>query len=412
MGVTTAYFLARDGHEVTVLERESEAAMSCSYANGGQLSYSHIQSWASETSITSLFFSLISKKSPILIQNLNKDSIRWLKQFVKNSFAKNKSENSKKLWALSSYSKSIFEELLHREQLQFDYDKCGTLYFYLNKRRFEKAIRESVNHNEIGCRAQILTIEECIQKEPTLSKIADNKTLVGGVFYPDDASGNCMKFVKALEKICREKYDVKFEYDCDVKNIFTNYERVTGINTTKGVFTADNYVYALGALGNSLLHGIKVDSMIYPIKGYSLSIKADEKEFLAPHSSMIDSENKIVYSRLGNIFRAAGCAEISGYNRKENSRMLKFLVTTIKSTFSDFGNINQSEKWLGFRPFRPNSIPLVCQVKKYGNLYLNTGHGNLGWTLSCGSSKNIANLITTGRVDKNLKFLSEEGEGI
>jgi D-amino-acid dehydrogenase len=292
------------------------------------------------------------------------------------------------------------------KDIKFDYKNQGILHFYRDQKKFDEALKEAEFHNSIGCKAQILNADECVKKEPTLVKIFDEKKLLGGIFYELDASGNSLLFTKALEKICREKFGVIFEYNADVKNILTDHKKITGINTSKGVYTGHKYVYALGAFVDKLLRGIKINSKIYPIKGYSLSIAANE-EFIAPNLAMTDSENKIVYSRLGNIFRAAGTVEICGLKPGKNKKNIAFLRDVVRETFSDFGNFNDVVEWASFRPFRPNSIPLICEVKKYGNLFLNTGHGSLGWTLSAGSGKILADLVL-GKKDERFGFLEEE----
>jgi D-amino-acid dehydrogenase len=406
IGVTSAYFLALAGHQVTVLEKNSEAAMGCSYANGGQLSYSHIDTWANKASISAMLKAAIMPNSFLSISDLaNKDFLKWIYEFYKNSSAQKSQENSKKIFTLSAYSKEILEQILLIEKdIKFDYKKEGILHFYRNKKKFEHAVKEAELYDKIGCRAQILSAEECVKKEPTLVKLFDEENLAGGIFYEDDASGNSFLFTKALEKICREKYGVIFEYETDVKNILTNHKKITGINSNKGVFVANKYVYALGAQGNRLLRGIGVESKIYPIKGYSLSISSDE-EFIAPSLALTDSENKIVYSRIGNIFRVAGTIEICGFKASQNKNNIEFLKKNLRLSFSDFGNLNFAKQWSGFRPFRPNSLPLICVVERYGNLLLNTGHGSLGWTMASASGKILADLVIDKK-DERFSFLS------
>ena len=218
--------------------------------------------------------------------------------------------------------------------------------------------------------------------------------LAGGIFYPDDASGNSFKFASGLAKVCQEKYGVKFVYNCKIKNILTNFKKITGINTNLEVFSGDAYVYALGAIGDDLLKGINVKSKLYPLKGYSLSIKVNEPEFKAPLMALTDPENRVVYSRIGNIFRAAGTVEISGLNEFMNKKNINFIRDNISSTFADAGDMREITQWFGFRPFRPSSLPMICKVKKYPNLFMNTGHGSLGWTLSAGSGKVVSELIS------------------
>ncbi len=405
IGVTTAYFLARNGHEVIVLEKNSAAALGCSYANGGQLSYSHIEPWSSKVSLISLLKFLSPKDF------FNREFLKWALEFVKNSALAKTHETSKKLFTLSSYSKKVMEEIIANEsELKFDYKNDGILHFFCNQKSFDAAIKESGFAVALGCKLEVLNAEECVKKEPTLVKVFDNKKLVGGIFYPSDASGNSMLFTKSLETICREKYGVVFKYDCEVKNIFTNYQKITGIHTNLGVLVADKYVYALGAFGNKLLKGIGISSKIYPLKGYSLSIPADS-EFIAPKIPLTDCENKVVYSRIGDIFRAAGTVEISGGKLNKNKKNIDFLQMVIRSTFSDFGNLNAVSDWCGFRPFRANSIPLICQIKKYGNLILNTGHGSLGWTMSAASAKISSDLVVNKKHER-FSFLEQEENGI
>jgi D-amino-acid dehydrogenase len=172
------------------------------------------------------------------------------------------------------------------------------------------------------------------------------------------------------------------------------------------VFIANKYVYALGSYGVKMLEGIGINSKIYPLKGYSLSMRVNE-EFIAPSFALSDIENKIVYSRIGDIFRTAGAVEICDLRPSRNKKIIGFMKKTISATFSDFGNFNQVEEWFGFRPFRPNSIPLICEAKKYDNLLLNTGHGSLGWTLAAASGKILSDLASNQK-DERFGFLEEE----
>ena len=410
IGVSSADFLARAGHQVMVVEKNSASALGCSEANGGQLSYSHVETWAAKTSLTSMLKAAILPNSFLSISDFtNKSFLKWLCEFYKNSSPKKAQENSRRLFRLSSYSREVLLEILKEEKdLKFDYKNNGILHFYRDQKKLDCAIKDAEFCNSIGAKAQILNAEECVKKEPTLVKLFDEKKLAGGIFYEMDASGNSLLFTRALEKICQEKYGVAFEYDAEIKNIFTNYKKVTGVNTSKGVFVANKYVYALGAAGDKLLQGIKVSTGIYPLKGYSLSIAASG-EFIAPNLALTDAQNKIVYSRLGNIFRAAGTVEICGLKLNKNKKHISFLKSSVRATFSDFGNANDVSEWSGFRPFRPNSIPLICEVKKYGNLLLNTGHGSLGWTLSAGSAKILSGLVSDQK-DERFGFLEEEEE--
>ena len=408
IGVVSAYFLARAGYQVTVIEKSSSAGEGCSYANGGQLSYSHIETWAAKTSLSAMLKAAFLPNSFLTISDCtSKEFWRFATEFCRNSSVQKSQENSQKLFALTSYSREVLKRVINEEKnLFFDYKNNGILHFFRDTKKLEKAVKGVETYNSLGCRTQILSAEECLKKEPALIKLFDKKKLAGGIFYEDDASGNSALFTKALTKICQEKYGVVFEWSTDVKNILTNYKKITGINTNKGVFVAEKYVYALGAASTRLLSGIKVETRIYPIKGHSLSISCDE-EFVAPNLALTDSENKVVYSRIGNVFRMAGTVDFCGLKSGKNKGQISFLKKVLRASFADFGNFNRLEEWCGFRPFRPNSIPLICEVKKYGNLFLNTGHGSLGWTMSAGSGKILADLVSDSR-GKKFEFLKEE----
>jgi D-amino-acid dehydrogenase len=403
-GVVSAYFLARAGHQVRVIEKKSASALACSKANGGQLSYSHVETWAAKESFWSIIKAAFAPNSFLTISNIfSADFFKWLYEFCKNSTHAKSYENSQKLLLLSLYSKKALQEILTNEDIYFNYQNKGILHFYRNPKLLDAAISKA---QAFGCAYKVLNAEECVKKEPTLVRIFDEKKLAGGIFYEIDASGDCHLFTQSLAEICHKKYGVIFEYEAVIKNIFTNYKKITGINTNKGVFTADKYVSTLGAFGNKLLRGVGINTKIYPLRGYSLSIQADD-EFIAPKIALSDIENKIVYSRIGDIFRAAGTIEIASLNAKENKKNFNFLSKIIHKSFSDFGNFNEVKKWSDFRPFRPNSLPLICETKKYRNLLINAGHGSLGWTLSAASGKILANLVDDKK-DENFAFLEDE----
>jgi D-amino-acid dehydrogenase len=408
IGVTSAYFLARAGHQVTVIDKNQASAMSCSYANGGQLSYSHVETWAESISFVSVLKALLTPNSFLSFSDAKNGKFwSWLWRFSLNSLPKKCQQNSENLFKISSYSKEAVGHILQSEKtLDFNYKNEGTLHFYRSKKKLEAAIKNLREHQKFGLEAQVLSAVQCVKKEPTLVKLLDEEKLAGGIFYSQDASGDCAAFTQGLAELCQKKYGVTFEYGAEIKNILTNHQKITGINSSKAVFSADKYVYALGAAGVSLLNGIGVEPRIYPLKGYSISIESDV-EFLAPSSSLTDPENKIVYSRLGKFFRAAGSVEICGLNSKKNDKHLTFLRKIIDRSFSDYGNMNKSTEWFGFRPFRPNSLPLICEVKKYGNLLINSGHGSLGFTLSAGSAKILSDLVV-GKTSERFSFLEKE----
>ena len=412
MGVTTAYFLAREGHQVVVVEKQSNAGEQCSFANGGQLSYSHIDPW-SEINFLSIIANFFKPSSFISGSKVFSPSfLWWFRKFIKNNNSKKNTSIAKNLFTLSTYSFKALDEIrLIEKDLKFHYSQEGILHFFRSKKIFERELRKLDFKKSIKCPMQVLTPEELIRKEPSLIKLYEKNKLAGGIFYKNDAVGDSHLFTIGLEKICREKYGVEFEYNCEVKNILTNHTSITGINTDKQVFHGDAYISALGAYGNKLLQGIKIDPQIYPIKGYSLSIETND-EFPAPKIGLTDIENKIVYSKLGNIFRGAGTIDIAGFSNYLNKKNLSFIKKSIINSFTHYGNINEIKKWCGLRPFRPNSTPLICKVSRYNNLFLNMGHGSLGWTLCAGSAKLMSQIVNQEHLDERFNFLQQDEKTI
>jgi D-amino-acid dehydrogenase len=417
IGVSTAYYLASQGHKVIVLEKNNEPAHGCSFANGAQLSYSHTKTWAEDLSFSKFVKNTLNPSSFASLKKFDKETIKWLIKFNKNSARKNAVLNSQNLYSIAVYSKDLMKILLEKESQQdsswvdgrnFNYRKNGILHFYRNKVAFDKDIA-NIQYNLLsGNRPIVFSANQCIEHEANLVKLLDKKQLAGGIYYPDDASADSFLFTKNLAKLCVEKYGVEFHYNVEVKNLLTNYQKITGVNTGDNVYVADAYIYALGAISNKLLSGIKIKTDILPVKGYSLSIKCNE-EYIAPTTCLTDIEKRIVYSRIGSVFRVGGIAEFASTDIHKNSfsKPIKFLKNNLLSSFSNYGDMDSCIQWSGFRPLRPNSIPLICNSKKYPNLFLNTGHGSLGWTLALASGKIMSDLINNN-TNPAFDFLNNE----
>lgn len=415
IGVSTAYYLAREGHQVIVIDKNPSSAMECSFANGAQLSYSHTKTWAQDLAISNVVKSFFSHESNISLKNLDSKTLGWFYNFCKNSNSKKALENSKKIYEIAILSSKLMDEILREENelslrsfdngIAFNYSKKGILHFYRNQKKFDSEIVSVQKNNFIGNRPIIMNPQQCVEHEPNLIKLLDQKKLAGGILFTDDASGDAYKFTETLVKICRQKYGVDFKFGVEVKNLLTNHTKITGINTAEEVFTADAYVYAMGYSGEKLLSGIKVNSKIQPIRGYSISTNCSQM-FIAPTNSITDAENKIVYSRIGEVFRGAGIIEI-GMRNKLDKNHLNFLREQMVASFANCGDVENLVQWSGVRPYRPNSIPLICHISRLQNLYLNTGHGSLGWTLALASGK-ILNDLILNKLPLSLEFLSQE----
>ncbi len=404
VGVATAYMLAKDGHKVKVVDTAKEPARGSSFANGAQLSFSHIHPLSSSESLKQLTKALIKPKSCLSIDSFDKKFLQFTLNLIKNSSRRNSLRIAGNLFGITQLSKEIFDELIMTEEIKFDFSRTGILHIFRNERSLEEAKRFAKFQRSIGDEAIALNLDECVEKEPLLVKMTESRSLKGGIFYPGDACGNPYLFSQSLAKICVEKYGVEFSFNDPIKNILTDSKKITGVNCENGVYRADKYVYCLGASGLSLLKGIGIETGIYPVIGASLSIKAD-RGTPAPKIGITDPENRLVYSRIGNVFRAAGGIYINkspGINHKIH----KFIENKIKETFLNYGNLKEVVNWENYRPLRADSTPLICNVEKYGNFYLNTGHGHLGWTMSCGSAEIIRRLIEKKNVS-GLSFLKK-----
>jgi D-amino-acid dehydrogenase len=385
VGVSTAYFLSKNGFEVEVIEQNHQSAMGCSKANGCQLSYSHVDPWSSKDSIFSLL-KFISLKDLI-----NQDFYRFSYQFLKNSNKEKSSEIAAKINEINVLSKkSLYEIISDEHNLNFDYQNKGIIHFFRDQKSFQKNIKNSQNLAKFDIDFDILNPKQTIDKEPTLENLAAKNQLAGSIFFKNDGGGDIFKFTNQLAEICQKKYQVKFHYNCRVKNILTNYKKITAINCEDEVRNADQYVYCAGFAGAELLKAIGFNAEIYPIKGYSLNIKITDFA-KSPKYSITDNHNKIVYSRIGDYYRAAGLAS---FNRNgDDKRKFLFLKKVTENIFNSFGEIDPNSYWSDFRPYRSDSLPIICRSEKFSNLLINTGHGSLGFTMSAGSAKMILNII-------------------
>lgn len=394
IGTTSAYFLACLGHQVTVLEKESTCGLGATYGSGAQLSYSHIDPWR----FWPMLLATIKPNSFVSINSAeltNKKFLSWLVEFIKNS--RSTTDISTKLASLTNHSRLAMLEIIASEKkLKPLYKKTGSLHFFRKEKELETAKKIAEFQKTLGISSELFDNKQVLHHEPLLLKLFDDEKLAGGIFYPEDAVLDGLAFTQELEKICVNNYGVEFVYQASVRNIFTNQKKITGIHTDRGVFTGDEYVYALGSYGTKLLNGIKINPQIYPVKGYSLSVPLTATSVL-PKATMIDAKNRMVYSYLDSAFRIAGTAEIAGLKADLKSKNVHFMTSAVKKSFAECGDLSRARTWCGFRPFRPNSLPLICRVNKYGNLLINSGHGSLGITLAAGSAKILASLVTDNK---------------
>lgn len=388
LGVTTAYELGKRGHKVVVLERKSESAAETSYANGGQLSYSHGEPWANPHVLAKLVPWMFRSDAPLVLRpRIDMQMMKWGLGFLRNCTQTRANINCVTMLRLGLYSREKMAEIIRDTKLEFDYADRGILHIYGTEHDFEHAKRQDAFQAKFGCRQRILTAEECYALEPSL-KHSDRK-IVGGIHAFMDASGDAYLFCKNLALVAAGRYDVTFQYGVDVKSIRTEDKKVVAVSTSNGDMDADAYIMAMGSYSPLLLRPIGIDIPIYPMKGYSITLPANEG---APVVSITDGTHKLVYSRLGSRLRVAGTAEFAGHNQSINKKRVRPIVDAAKQLFPKAEWDAGIQEWACLRPSTPDGPPVVGHTP-YQNLFLNTGHGTLGWTQAAGSASIVADVV-------------------
>ncbi len=394
-GLTTAYCLARDGHHVTVVDREHGPARGASYANGGQLSYSYVAPLAGPGALRDLPLWLLDCNSPLRFHpRLDPHQWRWCLQFLAACTGRQSRRATERLLTLSLYSRAMLEEFVAGTELDFSHSRTGKLVVYSSEKSFQGAVAQMRYQERFGCVQHAVDAAECLTIEPSLSRIRDR--LVGGIFTPSEQAADCYRFCVGLEALLRAApYTVKFAYGLAASRFVCDRERVLALETDQGAIEADAYILALGTGSRALAGTARVDLPIYPLKGYSISV-AVRAAATSPAVSVTDYARKIVYAPLGDRLRVAGMADIVGYGREMDEQRLALLIREAKAAFPDVSDYRQLDPWCALRPATPTSMPILGPTK-LSNLLLNVGHGALGFTLAMGSARVVGDLVAGRR---------------
>jgi len=379
IGVTTAWYLRQAGHDVQVLDRREGPGLETSFANGGQISADHAAPWARPGVPLQALKWLAHEDAPLLFR-LRADPAqwRWGLQFLHNCTAQRFAENAARLQRLGRYSRAQLQALRLQTGLQYDQTSRGILVLHTGGQPFEPDMKSP---------------DECIALEPAIAPM--KQQLVGGHMFPDDESGDAYKFTAGLAKLC-EGNGVKFEYGVSIEGFSTSKKnKITAVRTRTASIEADAYVLALGSYSPLLARPLGIDLPIYPLKGYSVTMPV-KNPATAWTLSLSDDAHKLVLSRLGDRLRIAGTAELNGYDTSINKVRCEAIVKRVLTLFPDAGDASKAQFWAGLRPATPTNLPCIG-FTKYANLFLNTGHGTLGWTLACGSGRILADLVSGRR---------------
>jgi D-amino-acid dehydrogenase len=393
VGVTGAWYLAAAGHEVTVIERRDAAGMETSFANGGQISAGHAEPWAKPSAVPKILRWLGREDAPLLFR-LRADWAQWKwgLRFLYECFPGRFERHSRTLAALAGYSRERLRALRAELGLRYDQLERGILQFATNQRDFDTLAHEAEAMRAVGGRREVKSAAACLELEPALTHSSD--PVVGGVYAPTDESGDACRFTQELARLAASR-GVRFRYGAAIEALEVNRDSVSSVRLHgKESVPADAYVVALGSYSPLLLRPLGIRIPVYPLKGYSITLPLGPADAAAaPTVSLTDEAHKIVISRLGNRLRAAGTAELTGYDTSINAVRCAAIARRIRDLFPGLGGITTVENWSGLRPATPSNVPVIGRTR-LRNLFLNTGHGTLGWTLACGSGSLIADVIT------------------
>lgn len=386
-GVLAAYTLGRAGHQVQVIERETAAAMQCSFANGGQLSYSHAEPWANPYVFSKIFKWMFDDDAPLVLRfSADPHMIAWGLRFLWNCRASAAHRHSLVMLRLGLYSKQCLNEIAAETGIDFHHLQKGILHIYCKEAEFDHAQHQAEFQRKHGCEERVLSFEECVALEPALA--GTQKKIYGGIHAPIDESGDIHVFTQRLAAYCTQHFGAQFHFGESIEALEVHKGRISGVKTDKATRKADAYVMSLGAFAAPLLRRAGISVPIYPMKGYSISWPANDA---MPSVSLTDDARKIVYSRLGNIMRCAGTAEFAGYNMSLNPKRIAPIKRGIEALFPA-ADLSQMTEWACLRPSTPDGPPIVGRTK-YDNLFMNVGHGTLGWTQGAATATLLADIV-------------------
>jgi D-amino-acid dehydrogenase len=396
-GVACAYYLWRDGHDVTVLDRNDGVALETSFANGGQLSYSYVAPLASASVIPKIPPWLLRRDSPLRFRpELDFEQWRWILEFLAACNDATADRTTERLLRLAFYSRDLMHDLVRTHEMDFDYVQNGKLVVHTDRQSYESARRLMEYQRTLGAEQEALDAKACVELEPALEHMAGR--MCGAIYTPSEDAGDTYKFCNELKRIMTSGPNpVAYRFGVEIERLLPWHGRLMGVETSHGVMEADHYVLALGTNAPYLLKPLGIRVPIYPLKGYSLSLPITNDR-AAPRISVTDFKRKVVYARLGDDLRVAGMADLSGRRAVIDGERVDQLVSEVKSTFPGATDFRKLGPWCGMRPATPKGTP-VLGATPHANLWLDVGHGALGFTLALATGRILADLAG-GRASK------------
>jgi len=405
VGVSSAWYLAKAGHQVTVIDRQPAAGLETSFSNGGQISVSHAEPWSNPQAPLRALSWFGREDAPLLFRlRWDPALFDWSLRFLRECTPGRTRANMRNIVALALYSRSQLQALRAETAIDYDSLQRGILHFYTDHHEYAAAIEAAAVMREFGCERRTISADDCVAIEPALA--AARPLLVGGDYTVADESGDAHRFTQRLAALGAAR-GVVFRYGAAIEKLVASAGSISGVvlKTEAGdeLLSADAYVLALGSYTPLLLRPLGIHLPVYPAKGYSATLTLDEAS-VAPSVSLTDDGHKLVFSRLGQRLRIAGTAEFNGYNTELNEVRCAALMRRANQLFPELRPQGVPEFWCGLRPATPSNVPMIGR-SALPNLFLNTGHGTLGWTMACGSGAALADIIGGRTPEPEFSFL-------
>jgi len=395
IGVTSAWFLAEAGHEVEVVDRQQGAALETSFANAGEVSPGYSSPWAGPGIPVKAIKWLLMPHGPLVIRPvLDPQMWAWVLKMLRNCTSARYAVNKARMVPIAEYSRDVLKALRASTGITYDERSKGTLQLFRTQKQVDGTAGDIEVLKQFGVPYEVLDPAGCIAAEPALAGVREK--FKGGLRLPGDETGDCKMFTERLAEMAATR-GVRFRYGTSIDGIDTAAGKVTGVRTSAGTLTADAYVVALGSYSPKLTRPLGIDIPVYPIKGYSITVPITDAA-AAPESTVMDETYKVAITRLGDRIRVGGTAEISGYDMRLHTSRRETLEHSVGDLFPGGGDLSRATFWCGLRPMTPDGPPVIGGTK-LSNLYLNTGHGTLGWTMACGSGRVLADIMSGRKPD-------------
>jgi len=390
IGVTSAWYLAKAGHEVTVVDRQDAPGRETSFANAGQLSYGYSSPWAGPgVPLKAVKWLLMHHRPFVFLPRPDPGMLSWLARMAANCTTRAYRRNKGRMVRVAEYSRVALAQLRQETGIRFDHRDRGTVQLFRTGRQLDAVGGDTAVLDEYGVPWELLEVAGCVAAEPALGRVRDR--FVGGLRLPQDETGDAFLFTGGLAGKARER-GVAFRLGVGIAGLRAEGGRVVAVETDHGDLTADAYVAALGSHTPALLRPLGMRLPVYPIKGYSLTLPVTE-EAGAPVSTVMDETYKIAITRLGDRIRVGGTAEIAGFSTSLRKPRRETLEHSVRDLFPDGGDVGAARFWTGLRPMTPDGTPVIGATR-LPNLFTNTGHGTLGWTMACGSGRALADIVS------------------